>query len=45
MTALRSRVPATMAGLLLVVALAGCACRPGSIGPYGGVHPARCWIW
>jgi hypothetical protein len=24
---------------------AGCACRPGHIGPYGGVHPARCWVW
>jgi hypothetical protein len=31
--------------LLIVGLLAGCACRPGHVGPYGGVHPARCWVW
>ena len=35
--------------LLLLATLAlstgACACRGGRIGPYGGVHPARCWIW
>jgi hypothetical protein len=31
--------------LALVLAASGCACRPGGIGPYGGVHPARCWVW
>ncbi|HTZ71032.1 MAG TPA: hypothetical protein VMB71_10315 [Acetobacteraceae bacterium] len=28
----------------LALAAAGCACRPGRVGPYG-VHPARCWVW
>jgi hypothetical protein len=32
-------------GLLLVACLSGCACRPARIGPYGGVHSARCWVW
>ena len=34
-----------MSALLLVIGLSGCACRPGRIGPYGGIHPARCWVW
>jgi hypothetical protein len=29
----------------LALSTGACACRGGSIGPYGGVHPARCWIW
>jgi len=29
----------------LILTLAACACSPGHIGPYGGVHPGRCWIW
>jgi hypothetical protein len=37
--------PAVLAGLLLIFALSGCACRPGYVGPYGGIHPARCVVW
>lgn len=29
----------------ITLSVQGCACRPGHIGPYGGVRPARCWIW
>ena len=29
----------------IAVSVQGCACRPGGVGPYGGVHPARCWVW
>jgi hypothetical protein len=29
----------------MVLALNACACRGGYVGPYGGVHPGRCWIW
>ena len=43
--AIRSGLPAVLAGLLLIASLSGCACRPGYVGPYGGVHPARCWVW
>ena len=32
------------AGLAVLVALSGCGCRPGYIGPYGGIHPGRCWV-
>jgi hypothetical protein len=39
------RLPAVFLGICLIGALAGCACRPGYVGPYGGVHPARCWVW
>lgn len=38
-------IRALVAATLLASALAGCACRPGYVGPYGGVHPARCWAW
>ena len=40
----RTRLPALAGGLLLISALTGCACRPGFVGPYGGVHPPRCWV-
>ena len=28
----------------LAASVSACACRPGYIGPYGGIHPARCWV-
>jgi hypothetical protein len=31
--------------LALAGSLGACACRPGYVGPYGGVHPGRCWVW
>jgi hypothetical protein len=35
--------------LLLLATLAlstgACACGGGYVGPRGGVHPGRCWIW
>ena len=40
----RSRAFLLFAGLAIMTALGGCGCRPGYIGPYGGVHPGRCWI-
>ncbi len=45
-TVWRWRRPASKlaTGVLLVIALSGCACRPGYIGPYGGVHPGRCFV-
>ncbi len=42
---LRRSAPAVLAGLLLILALSGCACRPSYVGPYGGIHPARCVVW
>jgi hypothetical protein len=27
----------------VVLALSGCACRGGYVGPYGHYHPAACW--
>jgi hypothetical protein len=30
--------------LAIAILAAGCACRPGYVGP-GGVRPARCWVW
>jgi hypothetical protein len=29
--------------LAALLALSGCVCRPGHIGPYGGVHPGGCY--
>lgn len=43
-TRVRSFMTAAGAGLLLVLSLSGCACRPGFIGPYGGYHPTRCFV-
>ena len=37
--------PRAAAAALSMLALAGCACRPGWVGPYGGVHPPRCVVW
>jgi hypothetical protein len=33
---------AMLAGLVL--STAACGCSPGHVGPYGGVHPGRCWV-
>jgi hypothetical protein len=30
--------------LAIIVGIAGCACRPGYVGPYGAAPP-RCWVW
>jgi hypothetical protein len=30
---------------LSLLALGACACRPGVVGPYGGVHPPRCVVY
>jgi hypothetical protein len=37
-------VSAVTVAVLLAAALSGCGCRPGYVGPYGGVHPGRCWV-
>ena len=29
----------------LASSISACACRPGHIGPYGGVHPGRCVVY
>jgi len=29
----------------LAASVSACACRPGRIGPYGGIHPARCVVY
>jgi hypothetical protein len=31
-----------LAGMAL--STAACGCRPGHVGPYGGVHPGGCWV-
>jgi len=45
MRSVSHRWPAMLAGICLLATLAGCACRPGYVGPYGSVRPARCWVW
>ncbi len=29
----------------LTISVSACACRPGYVGPYGGVHPGRCVVY
>ncbi len=29
----------------LAASVSACACRGGYVGPYGGLHPARCVVW
>jgi hypothetical protein len=29
--------------LAALLALGGCYCRPGHVGPYGGFHPGGCY--
>jgi hypothetical protein len=29
----------------LATCVSACACRPGYVGPYGGVHPGRCVVY
>ena len=31
--------------LAALLTLGACACRAGYVGPYGGVHPGRCFIF
>ncbi|WP_428376986.1 hypothetical protein [Lichenicoccus sp.] len=45
MSLYRTRLMSIAVAALLLATLDGCACRPGRIGPYGGIHPARCWVW
>ncbi len=33
----------TLVLLTAMLALSGCVCRAGHVGPYGGVHPGACW--
>jgi hypothetical protein len=35
----------TLILLGLAASVSACACRPGAIGPYGGVRPARCVVY
>ncbi len=41
------RVLATLLLLSAAMSVSGCVagCRPGYVGPYGGVHPARCAVY
>ncbi len=41
------RFLATVILLGTAISLGGCvaACRPGYVGPYGGLHPARCAVY
>jgi hypothetical protein len=34
-----------IAFLMSAVLLSGCVCRPGHVGPYGGLHPGRCVVY
>ena len=36
---------ALLAGLMLATSVSGCACRPGFVGRYGGLHPPRCYAY
>jgi len=29
----------------LAASVGACACSPGHIGPYGGIHPGRCVVY
>ena len=39
------RVMAVLILFAIATSIGGCACRSGYVGPAGGVHPPRCWIW
>jgi predicted small lipoprotein YifL len=39
------RVFATLLLLALASSVSACACRPGYIGPRGGVHPGGCIVY
>jgi hypothetical protein len=41
----RSELSAVLVGACLTATLVGCARGRDDLGPYGGVHRARCWIW
>jgi predicted small lipoprotein YifL len=38
------RVLTALLLLALASSVSACACRGGYVGPYGGVHPARCVV-
>ena len=43
-SATQRRLAALLAAFLAIAALSGCACRGPFVGPYGGVHPGRCFV-
>lgn len=43
-TRLKRRLATVFVGILLVASLSDCACRGPWVGPYGGVHPGRCFV-
>jgi hypothetical protein len=40
-----SRLPTLILLAALALSTGACACRGGGVGPYGGIHPAHCWVW
>ncbi len=39
------RISSALLLLALAASVSACACRPGYVGPYGGVHPGRCVVY
>jgi hypothetical protein len=39
------RVVIALLLIAMTASVSACACRPGHIGPYGGIHPARCVVY
>jgi hypothetical protein len=38
------RILTVLVLLAMASSVSACACRGGYVGPYGGVHPARCVV-